>query len=238
MTPKKLDTSLRAELRAIQWFTLTHAAGLLMFGLLMGAFFWYLHRVEEDQQRQALYRDIEWTQQSIRLKMRETQEEIMAAAPDWALPEGIEDSRAHARDFLARHPALAYVAFVDRDRRVRWLLAARGVPGATMRGPGSRIDDSAGYGAFYEARDERRPSYSSPFLGDENELLVELHVPALRDSAFVGALVAGYSLSRLISIDVTPEVRERYQIALTDQGGNVLVSSSPRHIHEANLAGR
>ncbi len=236
MPSKTLDTSLRAELRAIQWFTTTHAAGLLVFTLLMGGFFWYLHRVEEDQQRQALYRDIEWSQQSIRLKMRETQEEIMASAPDWALPEAGGETTAHARDFLGRHPSLAYIAFVDHERRIRWLLAARGVPGVAMRSPGARLEDSGGYGAFYQSRDERRPTYSPPFLGDDNELLVELHVPVLRDSAFTGVLVAGYSLSRILTNDLTAEVRERYQIALTDQGGNVLVSSSPRRIHEANLS--
>ena len=236
MQPKALDTSLSAELRAIKWFTLTHAAGLLAFALLMGAFFWYLHRVEEDQQRQALYRDIEWAQQSIRLKLREHQEEVMASAPEWALAETADSPRTLARDFLARNPAIAYLAFVNNDRHIQWLLIARGVPGVAMRSPGSRVDDSAGFGTYYEARDGRRPAYSAPFLGDDNELLVELHSPVLRDGVFTGSMVVAYSLSRILTADLTPEVRERYQVALTDQGGNVLVSSSPRRIHEANLS--
>ena len=236
MQPKPLDNSLSAELRAIKWFTLTHAAGLLAFALLMGSFFWYLHRVEEDQQRQALYRDIEWAQQSIRLKMREHQEEVIASAPEWVLPEASDSPRTLARGFLARNPAIAYLAFVNSDRHVQWLLIARGLPGVAMRTPGSRIDDSAGFGTYYESRDSRRPAYSAPFLADDNELMVELYSPVMRDGVFTGSLVVAYSLSRILSVELTPEVRERYQVALTDQGGNVLVSSSPRRIHESNLS--
>ena len=236
MQPKPLDTSLSAELRAIKWFTLTHAAGLLTFALLMSGFFWYLHRVEEEQQRQALYRDIEWAQQSIRLKLREHQEEVMASAPEWALPEAADSPRTLARDFLARNLEIAYLSFVNSDRHIQWLLIARGVPGVANRSPGSRVDDSAGFGTYYESRDGRRPTYSAPFLGDDNELIVELYSPVMRDGVFTGSLVVAYSLSRILTVDLTPEVRERYQVALTDQGGNVLVSSSPRRIHEANLS--
>ena len=230
-----LDNPLRAELRAIKWFTLTHAAGLVAFAVLMGAFFWYLHRIEDEQQRQTLYRDIEWAQQSIRLKLREGREEMMTAAPEWVLPEASGTPGSSARDFLIRNPGIDYLAFVDADRKVRWMLAARGSPGLSMRAPGTRLDDSAGFGTFHEARDERRASYSAPFLGDNNELLVELHAPVLREGVFGGSLVAGYSLARLITDDLSAAVRERYQITLTDEGGNVLVSSSPRRIHEANL---
>ena len=105
MQPRTQDSSPPAELRAIKWFTLTHAAGLLAFVLLMGGFFWYLHHVMEDQQRQALYRDIEWAQQSIRLGLREHQDEIAGSAVDWALAR--RGPPAPARDFPRRPPRLA-----------------------------------------------------------------------------------------------------------------------------------
>lgn len=48
----------RTEMRAIRWLSLSHAFGIGLFVLLMGAFFWYLRAVEIDQQKQALYRDV------------------------------------------------------------------------------------------------------------------------------------------------------------------------------------
>jgi PAS domain S-box-containing protein len=231
-----LDGSPQAELRSIQWFTLTHAAGLLAFAVLMGALMWYLQRVEEGHQRQALYRDIEWAQQSIRLRLRDAQDELMAAGRE-GLARGPAGAAADVgREFLARHGEVAYLALIDRERRVGWLRVAGGVPGVSLRAPGTRVEDSAGFGSFHEARESRRPVWSAPFLGEANELLVELHVPLPGEGGFGGTLVAGYSLRRLLTVHLAPEVRERYQVALVDQGGSVLESTSPRHIHEANLS--
>lgn len=236
MSAKALRSSSRAEVRAFKWFMLTPALGLALFALLIGTFLWYLNRVGLDQQRQTLYRDIEWAQQAIRLALREDQDEIVASAPDWALADQLEDTRARGRDFLLRNPDVMYLARVGPDRKVLWMLPGRGVVGVTRnRMPGARIEDSAGYSVFHEARAGRRPVFSEPFLGEDNELTVELHVPILREGVFSGAMVAGYSLSRILTEALSPEVRERYQIHIVDQGGNPLVSSSPRTIHETNL---
>ncbi len=236
MSAKALSISARAELRAIKWFTLTPALGLALFALLIATFLWYLNRVGLDQQRQTLYRDIEWAQQSIRLALREDQDEIVASAPDWALAAQVEDTRARGRDFLQRNPALMYLAHVAPNRKILWMLPGRGVLSITRnRTPGAMIEDSAGYGVFHEARASRRPAFSEPFIGDDNELTVELHVPILREGVFSGTIVAGYSLTRMLTGTLSPEVRERYQIHIVDQGGNPLVSSSPRTIHETNL---
>ena len=236
MKGSPLDVSPHAELRSIQWFTLTHAAGLLTFAVLMGALMWYLQAVEEDHQRQALYRDIEWAQQSIRLRLRDTQDELTASARDGIAGGSAGTVQAFARDLLARYGEIAYLATADPDRRVGWLHAAHGVPGVVLRTPGARLEDSAGFGGFHEARESRRPVWSAPFLGDANELLVELHVPLPGVGGFGGTLIAGYSLRRLLTVHLAPELRERYQVSLVDQGGSVLESTSPRHIHEANLS--
>ncbi|HWS73852.1 MAG TPA: PAS domain S-box protein, partial [Quisquiliibacterium sp.] len=236
MPAKALSSSSRAELRAIKWFTLTPALGLALFALLIATFLWYLNRVGLDQQRQTLYRDIEWAQQSIRLALREDQDEIVASAPDWALADQLEDTRARGRDFLLRNPDVMYLARVGADRKILWMLPGRGVVSVTRnRTPGAVIEDSAGYGVYHEARASRRPVFSEPFLGEDNELTVELHVPILREGVFSGTIVAGYSLGRILTEALSPEVRERYQIHIVDQGGNPLVSSSPRTIHEMNL---
>ena len=236
MSDKALSSSSRAELRALKWFTLTPALGLILFALLIASFLWYLNRVGLDQQRQTLYRDIEWAQQSIRLALREDQDAIVASAPDWALADQLEDTRARGREFLQRSPDVMYLARVTPDRKVLWMLPGRGVVSVTRnRTPGARIEDSAGYNVYHEARASRSPAFSEPFLGEDNELTVELHVPILREGVFSGTVVAGYSLSRLLTEALSPEVRERYQIHLVDQGGNPLVSTSPRTIHEMNL---
>ncbi|MFO1195572.1 MAG: PAS domain S-box protein [Burkholderiaceae bacterium] len=236
MTPKALSSSPRAELRAIRWFTLTHALGLMLFAALMAGFFWYLHHVEVETQRQALYRDIEWAQQSLRLKLRENQEEIAASIGEWDLSdEAVAATRLRVRDFLVRNPAAGYVARLDADRRIVWVLPAAAATSIMHRAPGETVDDSAGYVVFNQVRDDPHAAFSPPFLGDDAQLLVELHTPVMRAGHFTGTIAVGYSLGRILSFGLSAQVRERYQISITDQGGNVLVSSSPRTIHEANL---
>lgn len=238
MTPKALSSTSRAELRAMNWFTLTHGIGLLLFALLIAALLWYLNRAGVEQQRQTLYRDIEWAQQSIRLQLRDNQDEIVAATSDWALSDQIEesDTRSRARDFLATNQYVTYLARVGADRKVVWAMPGRGVYSVMLnRAPGSQIDDSPGYGAFHEGRDTRRPVFTDPFLGQDNETIVEMHTPIIREGAYLGSIIVGYSLGRLLTITLSENIRARYHLQIADQGGNALVASSPRRIHEANL---
>ncbi len=52
---------------------------------------------------------------------------------------------------------------------------------------------------------------------------------------FLGTIIVGYSLNRILGDILAPESRDRYQVTIVDEGGNLLVSSSPRTIHESNL---
>jgi PAS domain S-box-containing protein len=229
MPAKALSSSPRAELRAIRWFSLTHGIGLLLFTVMIAGLLFYLHRMEVEQQRGTLYRDIDWAQQSIRLRLRDAQDEIVAASADWALSPHIDDNGIanRARDFLTRNPDASYLAMIDADRKVAWMLPGRGVVSViSHREPGASVDDSAGYRAFHTLRDTRRPTFTEPFMAYDGEVSVELHTPILRDGELRGAIVVGYSLDRLIVLALTGDVRSRYHLQIIDQDGNTLVSSS------------
>ncbi|MEN9316225.1 MAG: Sensor protein fixL, partial [Pseudomonadota bacterium] len=191
-----------------------------------------------EQQRETLYRDIEWAQQSIRLRLREHQDQIVAATSDWALSEQIDDSGsgARARDFLANNPDASYMALIGSDRKIVWMLPGRGVVSVIPdREPGASVDDSAGYRAFHELRETRRPSFTEPFVAHDGELSFELHTPIIRDGVLRASVVVGYSLGRLMVSSLSGDLRARYHLQLVDQDGNPLVSSSPRRAHDTNL---
>ncbi len=226
-----------AELRAIKWFTFTHAVGLALFVLLMGSFFWYLQRLETQQQQQRLYRDIEWAQQSMRLKWRENQDPVMSMAPEWArVPDAAAPGAQALRDFLVRNPDIVYVAALDAQRRTRWVLPSPSRGAIRSRTAGDVVEDSAGYAAFADARTETRPVFSPPFLAEDNEVWVEMHAPVVTERTFRGTIAVGYSLDRALVYTLPREAREHYQVAIVDQGGNLMVSSSPRAIHQFNMS--
>jgi PAS domain S-box-containing protein len=230
--------TVRSEEQALRWFTLTHALGLLMFIGLMSAFFWYLYASEQEQQRQLLFRDVEWSQQTIRLRLTESKDLAAQLAPDLASDSNSSNTevaiepQSSLQAYFKKYPEINYVAMVDSNRKILWYLPARAEPLNTLRQPGADLEDSAGYAAYAEARDSRRVVFSQPFISATREVLVEMHVP---DAASNGAkptnsLVVALSLSRLITQSISTEIRSRYEISLIDQGGNRLVSTSPRTI--------
>lgn len=225
------------ELRAIKWFNLTHAFGLSLFLAAMIGFFWYLQIIEARHQQQGLYRDIEWAQQSMRLKWREDQDRLMTVAPSWA--QFLDQPTGEGQDvqgFLQRNPDIVYLAILDERRFVKWVLPSHRLGQVRARIAGTQIDDSPGFIAFSAARSSNHPVFSPPFVSNGNEVVIELHAPVVRDGVFSGTVIAATSLNRALAYALPKEVRERYQLMIVDQGGNLLVSSSPRQIHDANAS--
>ncbi len=228
----------RAEMRAIRWLSLSHAFGIGLFVLLMGAFFWYLRSVEADQQRQALYRDLASAQTALRRELRDDQDEIGLVAEEWskrARRSAIAADRS-IDEFLARRNAVVYVSIVDADARVVHAAYARGVLLAPQRARGATITDAPGSAALQEIRQRQRPVFTTAFSTASSDMLVELHAPVYDERGFTGAVIVGYSLNRLLGSSLLQTIRDRYQLAVVDQEGNTLVSSSLFEIDLAHLS--
>jgi PAS domain S-box-containing protein len=227
----------KAELRAIQWFTLTHALGMLLFVLLMAALLWYLRNTETSQQQQALYRDIEVVQQALRLRWREHKEKLETEGASWAIGGLINpNQRQGVRDFIASEPDIAYIGWIDTERRIRWLQSASHHQLAAPRIAGSLLEDSVGFTTFQVVQDTKRSTFSESFWHPSNQVMLEVQAPVIIDSQFSGTLIMGYTLNRTLEMVVQSDIRKKYQMMIGDAGGNTLLSTSPRTIHDANLS--
>ena len=228
----------RAEMRAIRWLSLSHAFGIGLFVLLMGAFFWYLRAVEIDQQKQALYRDVASAQTALRRELRDDQDEIGLVAEEWsarARRSPIAADKA-IEDFLARRSSADYIALIDADGRVTHAVHARGVVPIALRARGATVSDAAGREAFDEIRRRQRAVFTRPFSSAASDVLVELHTPVYDDTGFTGAVIVGYSLNRVLGGSLLQTIRDRYQLSIVDRDGNSLVSSSLFEIDLAHLS--
>jgi PAS domain S-box-containing protein len=227
----------KAELRAIQWFTFTHALGLILFISLMATLLWYLRNTETTQQQQALYRDIEVVQQALRLRWREHKEKLENEGTSWAIGGLINpNQRQIVRDFIASEPDIAYIGWIDNERRIRWLQSANHHRVAAPRIAGALIEDSVGFTTFQNVQDTKRSMFSESFWHASNQVMLEVQTPVNIDGSFAGTLLMGYSLNRTLEIVVNSDIRNKYQVMIGDAGGNTLLSTSPRTIHEANLS--
>jgi PAS domain S-box-containing protein len=236
--------TVRSEEQAIRWFTFTHAIGLLLFVGLMGAFFWYLHISEQEQQRQTLFRDVEWAQQNIRLRLSDAKDLAAQYSPEWASYSITETMSAEPqrnngiRAFLNQFSEVTYVSMVDAHRKIVWHLPARADSSSHAQQAGAELEGSAGFTAYTEARESRKVVFSYPISSQSNEVIIEMHIPDLSsgNSKSRTSLIVGLSLSRLITQAVSSEIRSRYEISLLDQGGNRLISTSPRTIFAENFS--
>jgi PAS domain S-box-containing protein len=235
--------TVRSEEQALRWFTITHALGMLSFVALMAGFFWYLHASEQQQQKQQLYRDVEWAQQNIRLRLSDAKELAAQLTPEWAsyssseVMSGVPQSSNGIRSFFSKFPEVSFLAMVDGSRRILWHLPAR--PDATdgFRQAGTILEDSAGFSAYSEARELKRVAFSYPIITASRDIMIEMHAPDLTPSVSKDppSLIVGISLSRLMVQAIAPEIRSRSQISVLDQGGNALVSTSPRTVFVSNF---
>ncbi|MGE0311385.1 MAG: PAS domain S-box protein [Lautropia sp.] len=223
--------------RAWRYLGIAHLGGMALFLGLMGAFLWYVEHLERHERKQALYRDIEWAQQSLRLHWAEARDHLAAEGPVLvaAAGAGVID-QSSPRDFFARDPQALYMAFAVPSRRVQWASAAWGTSLPRDREGGVRFEDSAGYFAFNQALSSLRPQFSTPFVVPGNEVVIELHVPVLKDQAVLGVLVTGFSLMRSLQNGVPESIRSRYLMNIVDAGGNTLVSTSTRRLLDAKLS--
>ena len=229
----------RTEMRALRWLSLSHAFGIGLFVLLMGAFFWYLRTVEVNQQTQALYRDLASAQTVLRRQLRDDQDEISLVAEEWSSParRSVPATGKAIDDFLARQDAALYVAMIDAQGRIGHVVHARATAATGgLRARGAALADPAGRAAFEEIRQRQRAVFTAPFSSAGSDVLVELHAPVYDETAFTGAVIVGYSLNRLLGGSLLQTLRDRYQLAIVDRDGNTLVSSSLFEIDFAHLS--
>jgi PAS domain S-box-containing protein len=236
--------TVRSEEQAIRWFTFTHAVGLLLFVGLMTAFFWYLHVSEEEQQKQTLFRDVEWAQQNIRLRLSDAKDLAAQYSPEWASYSVAENMSAEPqrnngiRAFFNQFSEVTYVSMVDANRKIVWHLPSRSGSSDYAQPAGAELEGSAGFTAYMEARESRRVVFSNPISSQNNDVVIEMHIPDLTssDAKSRTSLIVGFSISRLLTQSVSSEIRSRYEISLLDQGGNRLISTSPRTIFAENFS--
>ncbi len=95
------------------------AAVLLFFAAIVAAL-GYLRAEEMDREQQAVQRDVEYTQQRLRLRLLERQEQVMRIAREVSNRElDAVDFKARAESMLNQYPELQGIAWVDDRRRVK-----------------------------------------------------------------------------------------------------------------------
>lgn len=222
--------------RRRDWYWFTPALAIGMFILIMSSMVWWLTTRETAQRRDAITRDTDGVRQVMRLRLLAVRDRAITIAREVGHGDlSPERFSTEMRDLMSEYPEVLQSGWIDTDHVSRWSINRDSQMNANLRPIGEEVRDPEAFWTFDAARDSRRPAYSRPYLGRDNDVFLDLHIPIYEADRFIGTVSAVYSLESLLSQAVPREIALRYKVSIVDEGGNQLASSSPRTIRDAAL---
>lgn len=198
-------------------------AAVILFMAAIVAALGYLQLEEMDREQQAVQRDVEYTQQRLRLRLLERQEQLSRIARALSSREiNGEGFRVRIATLLNQYPELQGAAWLDDRKRVQ---SSTGTTAAWIfqsQPPGGVVFDVDAEAGFKRARALRQPVYLQRTKSGEYAPLLQLFVPLTEQGNFMGVLLAEFSIDGLYRYGVPNEVTARYAVSLQDAKGAVL----------------
>ena len=198
------------------------AAVVLFMAAIVSALL-YLQIEEADREQEGVRRDVEYTQQQMRLRLLERQEQFVALGRELGSQE--LDARAFRLRVIAllnQYPEVHGAAWLDAQKRLRssggatfnWSYPAYGSNAVAL--------DADGDYAFKWAAAQRQVVYlMQPKTGAAAPLL-QLYIPLVEKGQSAGVILAELSIDGLYRYGIPNEIAARYGISLLDAKGNVV----------------
>ena len=238
----------RLKMRARTWWrklpahrqdrfsVLAPLAAVILFSIAIVAAFGYLRLEEIEREKEAVKRDVEYTQQRLRLRLLERQEQLMRLARDVSNRDiDTEDFRDRAESLVNQYPELESVTWIDERKRIKSNYGNASVANSQLRQTGTTLRVGETDTNFGLAKDLRQPVYFQR-TATEFPALLQLHIPVTDLNKFAGVVLAEYSVDALYRYGVPSEVSARYAVSLLDSNGERLAGSViPKPNPAANL---
>ncbi len=216
LTPQRQD----------RFAVLAPLAAVLLFLAAIVVAFAYLRLEEIDREQEAVRRDVEYTQQRLRLRLLERQEQLMQLGREMSNRElDKEDFQTRAEAMIGQHPELQGLSWIDERRRVKSSVGTASMSAVQLRTVGSTIKNGENDSSYSSARDLQQPIYTQRSESPESPALLQLHVPLSDRARFLGVLLAEYSVDGLFRYGVPSEVSARYAISFHDAKGTLLAGT-------------
>ncbi len=198
-------------------------AAVLLFLAAIGSAAWYLRLEELRREAEAVKRDVEYSQQRLRLRLLERQEQTMRLARDIANQEiNPRQFRLRAGSMVAQYAELVAISWIDAQRRLVVSEASPSVNAARDWLEYGVVKPGDVQAGFELARDLLQPVYSQPMAAKGEQAILQMHVPITPGGKFAGELLLEYSVDSLMRYGVPAEILAKYAIALLDSRGQLL----------------
>jgi len=213
-------------------------APLIAVALFLAAIvtaFAYLHLEEIDREQEAVMRDVEYTQQRLRLRLLERQEQLMRIAREVANRElNREEFKNRAGLLVNQYAELQSLSWIDDKRRVKATFGTASLAAGELRAVGDILETSDGESTFKLARELQQPVYEQPVAVADVPAVLQLYIPLMDRSHFRGVVLAEYSVDGLFRYGVPAEVSARYAVSFHDAKGGLLAGTAIAARNPAN----
>ena len=202
-------------------------AAVLLFLAAIVVAFGYLRFEEIEREQEAVKRDVEYTQQRLRLRLIERQEQLMRIARELSNRELAPGEFTHrAEAIVNQYPELQGLSWIDARRRVRASFGTASLSASQIRPAGSFLKSGETENTYDLARELQQPLYAQQVATPDTPAVLQLHIPLSERDRFTGVLLAEYSVDGLFRYGVPSEVTARYAVSLHDADGRLLAGTS------------
>ncbi|MFL5299252.1 MAG: sensor histidine kinase [Anaeromyxobacteraceae bacterium] len=182
-----------------------------------------LGRHETETRRNALARDVQWAEQTIRMRLAANEEFLQLLAKEVAEEQQDDDAlRRRAAEHVAANPELTHVAWIDADQVVRWVAPRE----TTAWNRGERLSIPEQALAFQRAQRTAAAAYSMPAPAADESASLEIHVPVFRDRVFRGAVVGIYAADAVLRYLASSWFWNKYRVVMETDDRVVSANSS------------
>ncbi len=201
-------------------------AAVIVFLIAIVAAFAYLRLEEIDREQEAVKRDVEYTQQRLRLRLLERQEQLMRLARDVSNRElDADDFHDRAESLVNQYPELDAISWIDDKKKIKSSYGTASLAITQIRGVGTVLRAGETDANFGVAKDLKQPVYFQR-AASSAPVQLQLHIPLTDRARFAGVLLAEYSVDGIYRYGVPSEVSARYAVSFHDARGGRLAGAS------------
>ncbi|MDD2920563.1 PAS domain S-box protein, partial [Rhodoferax sp.] len=202
-------------------------AAVVLFLVAILSAFAYLRLEEISREREAISRDVEYTQQRLRLRLLEQQEQLGRFAREVASREiSHQDFMSRAEALVNLYPEVQGLTWVDERRRVRVDYHTANLPSPPQKTGETADGDTQAVDNFALVRQLLVPIYSTPQAKPGLDSTLELNLPLIEKAKFKGTLLAMYSVDAMFRYGIPNEINAKYAMSLLDAQGKLLAGST------------
>ncbi|MES2877386.1 MAG: PAS domain S-box protein, partial [Pseudomonadota bacterium] len=216
-----------APQRQDRFAVLAPLAAVMLFLAAIVAAFAYLRLEEIDREQEAVQRDVEYTQQRLRLRLLERQEQLMRIGREISNGElNVDEFQGRAESMVNQYPELQGLSWIDERRRTKATFSTASLASNQASLIGSTLKTGETESTYKLAQELQQPIYSQSMATPDVPAVLQLHIPLNDRARLLGVLLAEYSVDGLFRYGVPAEVSARYAISFHDANGGLLAGTS------------